>query len=304
MKLLTCCCSTRVCVLLWLLLLHTSHAGPPYAFFATRADTTQSWSWSNWGSGDFKAALFGSGWNEVTNCRFLTADPRLADKPLQNARDMSGKVALVHRDPENAKNRTSFVQKVLHAQQAGAVAAVVVNYKNEVLRPADVARGHSGPVGLGHNVNIPVIAVPKRIGEQLERAKHGLLSMTFDHDDMPEMPSSADEPICVVQTSGDHLAAAQKHYHDGVSLDSAKRHVEALVSFKLAIALHPRHADALNALGSVLSNHKHLHRKAGHMFQRALAVEPDEALFARNKRVTRTKMKEVDVALGEQWSAT
>ena len=107
----------------------------------------------------------GSGWKEVTNCRFITAEPRLANTPLSNGDAVRGKIALVHRDPENTKQgRTSFVQKALYAQQAGAIAAVVVNYKNDVLRPADVARGHDGPVGLGNTVTIPVIAVPHRIG--------------------------------------------------------------------------------------------------------------------------------------------
>lgn len=279
--------------------------GLPTHFFATRTDARHPWSLVNWGSGDFKPALFGKGWNEVTNCHFVTAEPRVANKPLSNADVVRGKIALVHRDPENLKKgRTSFVQKALYAQQAGAVAAVVVNYKNDVLRPADVARGHDGPVGLGKKVTIPVIAVPQRIGEQLASAQHGLLSLVLDVDDVPEMPAPAERPVCLVQTPGDHLVAAQQHYQDGVSLDSAKRPQEALESFREAIALHPRHADALNGLGSVLSNHNHRHRKAGVLFQRAIEVEPDEALFARNKRITRTKMKEVNVALGEEWSAT
>lgn len=206
----------------------------------------------------------GSGWNEVTNCRLITAEPRLANTPLSNGDAVRGKIVLVHRDPENFKQgRTSFVQKALHAQQAGAIAAIVVNYKNDVLRPADVARGHDGPVGLGNTVKIPVIAVPHRIGEQLASAQHGLLSLVFDSDDMPEIPAVSEEPVCVVQTPDAHLASAQQHYQDGVSLDSAKRQSEAMEKFKAAIALHPRHADALNALGSILSNHKHLHRKAG-----------------------------------------
>ena len=289
---------------LLLLLVHTSHAGPPYAFFATRSDSSRPWVISQWGSSDFKAALFGRGWKEVTHCHFVTAEPRFANTPLSNADAVRGKIALVHRDPENQKNgRTSFVQKVLYAQQAGAVAAVVVNYKNDVLRPADVARGHDGPVGLGNTVTIPVIAVPQRVGEQLAHAEHGLLSLRFDRDDIPELPP-AGEPTCLVQAPGDHIAAAQQHYQDGVGLDSEKRSAEALESFKMAIALHPRHADALNGLGSALSNKKRLHRKAGVLFQRAMAVEPDEPLFARNKRITRTKMKEVSVALGEEWSAT
>ena len=135
-------------------------------------------------------------------------------------------------------------------------------------------------------------------GEQLARAEHGLLSLLFDSDDMPETPAVSGEPVCLVQTPDAHLAAAQQHYQDGVSLDSAKRPAEATGKFKAAIALHPRHADALNALGSILSNHKHMHRKAGvcvrvrvrrvrvcvctektlwctgYLFQRAMAVEP------------------------------
>ena len=211
----------------------------------------------------------------------------------------------MHRDPDNVKKgRTSFVQKALHAQNAGAVMAIVVNHKNDRLRPADVARGHDGPVGLGTTVRIPVIAVPHRIGQQLLAEPRALLSLLYDYDDAP-MPASFDgEPVCVVQTPGAALLAAQQHYQDGVSLRTAKRQDEAAESFRQAVSLHPRHADALNEYGSVLSNHKKLHRQAGRLFHRAMDVEPTEALFARNKQVTRTKMKEVTVALGEEWSAT
>eukprot|EP01043_Picozoa_sp_COSAG02_P076189 COSAG02_NODE_16062_length_1116_cov_1.726647_1_plen_192_part_10 len=180
---------------LLLLMIHTSHAGPPYAFFTTRPDSARPWAMATWGSSDFKAALFGRGWNKVTHCPFVTAEPRLANTPLSNADAVRGKIALVHRDPETQKKgRTSFVQKVLYAQQAGAVAVVVVNYKNDVLRPADVARGHDGPVGLGKTVTVPVIAVPQLVGEQLARAEHGLLSLRYDRDDMPDLPLAAEEP--------------------------------------------------------------------------------------------------------------
>jgi len=303
-----------VSVVLLLLLLHWTHAGPPYAYFHTRHTGKSSntgngkigngWAVTRWGPGDYKPALFGVGWSEVTACRMVTAEPRFAGEPLSNSDEVRGKIALVHRDPEGVKKgRTSFVQKALHAQQAGAIMAIVVNYKNDMLRPADVARGHDGPVGLGTTVTIPVIAVPQRIGQQLAQTENGMLSLIYDIDDWP-LPDETSEPVCVVQTPGEHIAAAQAHYQDGVSLESAKRPAEALEAFRSAIALHPRHADALNGLGSVLSNHKKQHRKAGVLFQAAMAVEPDEQLFARNKKITRTKMKEVSVALGEEWSAT
>ena len=292
---------------LLLLLLPSTSSGPPYACLATPpAGNGRQWSVVNWGSGDYNAALFGALWSEVNNCQLITADPRLANAPLLNAADVRGKIALVYRDPDNVKKgRTSFVQKALHAQNAGAVMAIVVNHKNDRLRPADVARGHDGPVGIGTTVRIPVIAVPHRIGQQLLAVPHALLSLMYDYDDMPEPTSYAvAPPVCVVQTPGDALQAAQQHYQDGVSLRSAKRQDEAAEAFRKAVALHPRHADALNELGSVMSNHKKLHRQAGKLFHRAMDVEPTEALFARNKQVTRTKMKETTVALGEEWSAT
>ena len=271
---------------LLLLLLPAVDGGPPYAY-STSPRNAEQWVVTPIGPQDFKAALFG-GSAEVINCGYVTAEPRLANASLTNAAAARGKVVLVHRDPENVKTgRTSFVQKALHAQAAGAVMVIVVNHKNDMLRPADVRKGHDGPVGLGRNVTVPVIAVPQRLGQQLLAQPRTLLSLHYDVADSPPVHHGAEPPVCVVQSPGAPIVAAQQHYRAGNAFDQAKKPAEALAAFSEAVALHPRHADAINAMGSVTQNLQKRALRAQRLFEKAVALEPNEPLFARNRKISR-----------------
>ena len=58
--------------------------------------------------------------------------------------------------PSSAGFRTSFVQKVLQAQAAGAVMVIVANYDDEVLRPS-VGNTVKTKLTDGQNVTVPVL---------------------------------------------------------------------------------------------------------------------------------------------------
>ena len=139
-------------------------AGPPYLFVDGRPL-------------NFKAALFG-GILEVHACTAHFAQPRLANAPLSNGAELAGRLALIDRDgPEvGPAERLSFVDKALRAQAAGAAVAVMINYNEEMVRPADTNRK-------GGAVKLLVIGVSKSVGQQLLRALR--VDLLYDVDDRP-----------------------------------------------------------------------------------------------------------------------
>lgn len=118
--------------LLLLAALQISSAGPPYLFVDGATVL-------------FKPAMFGPA-AIVTGCRCVKASPRYAETArLQNAAAMVGNVAVIDRDPpeKTGSARLSFVEKARRAEAAGAVMAIMVNTKEEMLRYV----GHSVPSG-------------------------------------------------------------------------------------------------------------------------------------------------------------
>ncbi|MCB0596266.1 MAG: M36 family metallopeptidase, partial [Phaeodactylibacter sp.] len=74
-----------------------------------------------------------------------TGLPALACSPAQNAAQLNGSVALIDR------GTCDFDRKALNAQNAGAVAAIICNYADDLV--------NMGPVSVGGQVNIPVVSM-------------------------------------------------------------------------------------------------------------------------------------------------
>ena len=75
---------------------------------------------------DKRLALFNPALTDLTGELVLSddgsEDPTLACQPLINSSEIAGKIALIDR------GGCSFVEKIRHAQEAGAIAAVVANH--------------------------------------------------------------------------------------------------------------------------------------------------------------------------------
>jgi photosystem II stability/assembly factor-like uncharacterized protein len=110
----------------------------------------------------FSAAQISGGWNlQPTNPSFnaqmvVVRDSSVADSlgcaGIANAAQLAGKVAVIYR------GGCEFGQKALRAQQAGAIAVVIVNsFPNQVPPPP-------GPGSVGAQVSIPVVAVSAEQG--------------------------------------------------------------------------------------------------------------------------------------------
>jgi hypothetical protein len=107
-------------------------------------------------------------WFSGTLC--VRAIPATADRPLENARSVSGCVVVIDR------GGVPFVTKARHAQAAGAVGVILVNDTDEPL----TAHGHrnlDGTIDGGADVSIPVVCVRKSGGEVLVPRLPALIEM-------------------------------------------------------------------------------------------------------------------------------
>ena len=84
-----------------------------------------------------------------------TATPTLACAALTNAAEINGKIALIRR------GSCTFVQKVLYAQNAGAIGVILMNN----IDGNPIAMGGTDP-----SINIPVIMVSQAVGNSYETA--------------------------------------------------------------------------------------------------------------------------------------
>ena len=139
-------------------------AGPPYLYLDGRR-------------ANFKPAMFG-GEMHISACHGVWAMPKLANRELQNAAMLRGKIAVIERDGPKVSDadRLSFIAKSRRAQAAGAAMAIMVNYNDDQMRPADTN-------GSGGDITIPVIGVTKSEGAALMRAKR--IDLVYDVDDRP-----------------------------------------------------------------------------------------------------------------------
>lgn len=131
-------------------------AGPPYLYVDGESVL-------------FKPALFGPA-VIVSGCRSVKANPRYADTAtLHNAAEIAGKVAVIDRDPADrpAASRLSFVEKAQRAEAAGAVMAVMVNSKEEMLRCVDLPHPACGPRA-GQTLSICIVTAPRTRAAQVK----------------------------------------------------------------------------------------------------------------------------------------
>jgi hypothetical protein len=163
------------------------------------------------------------------------------------------------------------------------VLCVIVNTDDQQLRPADVspdqnaaaAQGVEWVQGLGAQVTIPVVAVPRSVAERLLPGTT-LLSLVYDREDQPPPVASLDGRASVVrapapETGGAHtlfLAAAR-----AMQEPTNDSRADARAVYARAIALHPRHADAHIALGALLHSNQQ-HWRAQWLFAKAAEIEP------------------------------
>ena len=100
----------------------------------------------------------------------VLAEPRHADSLLSNAAQLQGNVALVER------GHVSFVEKARRAQQAGAIALIIINSDDTPYVPL----GMQGD----DEVLIPVVCVRRRDGAVLTQANHTtLISIDYGNQD-------------------------------------------------------------------------------------------------------------------------
>jgi len=96
----------------------------------------------------------------------VLAEPAMAESPLRNGSALRGCVAVIER------GQVAVVLKARHAQQAGAIGALIINSTDSAWRP----RGHKGADGCvdeGDDITIPVVVVPKCMGDQLKISQQG-----------------------------------------------------------------------------------------------------------------------------------
>lgn len=136
---------------------------------------------ANDGSG--AAGEWGGAITTTVTQEIVKADPYEACVSLVNAAALNGKIALIKR------GNCEFGEKALRAQQAGAIAVIIVN---------NVA---GGPVGMGAgaqgtSVNIPVLMISDVDGAMIDNALgSGTVEMTLS-----QWASGADNDIAFVRT--------------------------------------------------------------------------------------------------------
>ncbi len=124
---------------------------------------------------DFSKPLAGS---PAVRARVLMASPALACDPLANSSGMAGKIAMIDRGDCN------FDDKVLNAEEAGAVAVIVVNN----VGGTPVVMG----AGSGHTVHIPAVMISKDDGAKLKKELLHGLDVTMSGDTVVAHPEFTD----------------------------------------------------------------------------------------------------------------
>ena len=100
----------------------------------------------------FLRALFGP--KSCFSGRVVRTIPELANAALENAKELSGAVAVVRR------GGCTFHEKVRRAQRAGAIAVIVVNTEDSVF-------GMGDPNNEAGDITIPAVMVPSSVGAKL-----------------------------------------------------------------------------------------------------------------------------------------
>ena len=244
------------------LLLGGAGAGPPYLYVDGAIPT-------------FKPAMFG-GAKRLMGCTAVKVAPRYLDGgKITNAEALRGSIAVIDRDPpEKTSNRVSFVDKARQVQAAGAVMAVMVNHKEENLRP-----GH--PLSAADpGITMPVIGVPLSWGQKILSSRR--VDLLWDIDDLPGDPAASSS--CVATEEDEMVLLAHGLFSRATQLSVGKRYPEALNYFNRAHGIFPRHADAVNNAGVELGRNEQ-HAAALKAFNRAVSLEPSNRNYQANHRL-------------------
>jgi hypothetical protein len=118
----------------------------------------------------FALAKFGPDAAALAPTAAVPAAPLLADADLTNAAELAGKVAVVRRGGDGVP----FHARARRAQQAGAVAVVIIN--NEGDTPAAYADGG----GKAADIAIPALCVGKADGERLLLGGAAVVALAYD----------------------------------------------------------------------------------------------------------------------------
>ena len=138
---------------------------------------------------EFAVAKFGSQAARLGPTAAAAAEPLLADSDLTNPAELSGKVAVVRRSPTD---RIPFSGRAFRAQQAGAVAVIIVpddggaaSYRGAVDSDPAVDRERCAAV------TIPCICVGQADGERLLLGgSSGGVTVEFSYDAAVTKPCS------------------------------------------------------------------------------------------------------------------
>jgi hypothetical protein len=147
----------------------------------------------------FEPAEFGPQAGTLPPTTALLADPPLADAALTNAAELAGKVAVVQRGGDGVP----FVTRAWHAQQAGAVAVVIVHNETDTPASFTASFGEDQQEMRQRTVAIaiPALCVGKADGERLLLGADGPVGLVaFRYDRAAELeavrPSSLRPLFC------------------------------------------------------------------------------------------------------------
>lgn len=120
-------------------------------------------------------AAFGAAGARLERVAAVMVDPPLADKDITNRDELSGAIAVIQR------GGVPFVEKARRAQEAEAVAVIVVNSSDDPYVP----------LGDGDDITVPVICVNKSDGQEIVAKLPGAASLSFG--DAPVKPAGPAE---------------------------------------------------------------------------------------------------------------
>jgi hypothetical protein len=147
----------------------------------------------------FALALFGPDAAALAPLAAVPAAPLLADAELTNAAELCGRVAVVRR---GGGDGLAFHARARRAQQAGAVAVIIINNKGDT----PVVYNNGG--GQAADIAIPALCVGRADGERLLLGGAALVALAYDKpaEVARGRPQAAAQAKRVVRVAGGCIA--------------------------------------------------------------------------------------------------